>query len=277
MFSLNCLERGREELNRSSHIRQLNRDDTDELLEFLYQDSYYNIFMVGNLENMGLAHPDLDYWGSFREGKLAGALMRYRVFWNVYDAGEADLRAFAWLMDRRRDVQALHGRDELIARLAKSLRDYEVREERRLHFCRLPELKPALTSSHSVRRATLADLPSLVAFYSEAEEMSRDEQSVRSCLEQGRIFVATTKGRITSAALTNTETQNLAMIGGVYTPLEFRHQGYANACMVAICQDLAADGKEACLCYDDPVAGGIYRRLGFKKIGYWRLLLLRPM
>jgi len=232
--------------------------------------------MIGNLENMGLDHPDLDYWGSFREGQLVGALMRYRVFWNVYDARRADLRAFAWLMDRRGDVRALHGRDKLIARLARLLRDYEVREERRLRFCHLSELKLALTSSHSVRRATLADRPALVAFYSDAEEMSRDEQAVHRCLEQCRIFVATAEGRIVSAALTNTETQNLAMIGGVYTPLDFRYQGYASACMFAICQDLVADGKEACLFYDDPVAEGIYRRLGFKKIGYWRMLLLRP-
>jgi predicted GNAT family acetyltransferase len=127
-----------------------------------------------------------------------------------------------------------------------------------------------------VRRATLADLPALAAFYSDAEEMSRDEQSVRRCLEQGRVFVTTAKGRIVSAALTNTETQELAMVGGVYTPLDFRYQGYASACMVALCQDLVADGKEACLCYDDPVAEDIYRRLGFERIGFWRLLLLRP-
>jgi predicted GNAT family acetyltransferase len=260
----------------SAHIRQLNRDDSDELLHVLYQDPYYNIFMIGNLENMGLDDPDLDYWGSFRGRQLVGVLMRYRVFWNVYDAGGADLRAFAWLMDRRGDVQALHGFDTLITRLARLLRGYEVREERRLDFCHLPELKPALTSSHSVRRATLADLPALAAFYSDAEEMSRDEQSVRRCLEQGRVFVVTARGRIVSAALTNTETQELAMIGGVYTPLDFRYQGYASACMVALCQDLVADGKEACLCYDDPVAEDIYRRLGFEKIGFWRLLLLRP-
>jgi predicted GNAT family acetyltransferase len=258
----------------NAHIRQLDRDDSDKLLNLLYQDPYYNIFMIGNLENMGLDHPDLDYWGSFREGQLSGALMRYRVFWNVYDAKGTDLRAFAWLMDRRGDVQALHGHDKLIARFAKLLRDYEAREERRLHFCHLPELRPVLTSSHSVRQATLADLPALAAFYSDAEEMTRDEQAVRRCLEQGRIFVATAEGRIVSAALTNAETRNLAMIGGVYTSLDSRYQGYASACMAAICQDLAADGKEACLFYDDPVAEGIYRRLGFKKMGYWRLLLL---
>jgi predicted GNAT family acetyltransferase len=258
----------------NAHIRQLDQEDADELLDLLYRDPYYNLFMIGNLENMGLDHPDLDYWGSFREGKLAGALMRYRVFWNLYDAGGTDLRAFAWLMDRREDVQALHGHDKLIARFAKLLRDYEVREERRLHFCHLPELRPVLISSHSVRRAALADLPALAAFYSDAEEMTRDEQAVRRDLEQGRIFVATAEGRIVSAALTNAETRNLAMIGGVYTRLDSRYQGYASACMVAICQDLAADGKEACLFYDDPVAEGIYRRLGFKKVGHWRLLLL---
>jgi hypothetical protein len=127
-----------------------------------------------------------------------------------------------------------------------------------------------------VRRATLSELPALAAFYSDAEDMSRDEQSVRRCLEKGRIFVATAEGRIVSAALTNTETRELAMIGGVYTPVDLRYQRYASACMFAICQDLAADGKEACLCYDDAVAEDIYRRLGFKEIGYWRLLLLRP-
>ena len=260
----------------SAHIRQLNQDDTDDLLELLYRDPYYNIFMIGNLEQMGLDHPDLDYWGSFRNGQLVGALMRYRAFWNACDGGGADLRGFAWLMDRRGDVRTLHGHDALIARLARLLRDYEVRGERQLHFCRLPELKPVLISSHSVRRATLADLPALATFYSDAEEMSRDEQAVRRCLEQCRVFVAIAGGRIVSAALTNAETPNLAIIGGVYTPLDFRYQGYASACLVAICQDLAADGKEACLFYDDPVAGGIYRRLGFKEVGYWRLLLLRP-
>jgi predicted GNAT family acetyltransferase len=260
----------------SAHIRQLNRDDTDELLNLLYRDPYYNVFMIGNLESMGLDDPDLDYWGSFLGGQLVGALMRYRASWNVYDAGEADLRGFAWLMDRRGDVQAFHGRDRLIARIARLIRDYEVKEERRLHFCRLPELKPALTSSHSVRRATRADLPALIAFYSDAEQMTRPEQAIRRCLEHGRILVATAGGRIVSAALTNAETRNLAIIGGVYTPPDLRYQGYASACMFAICQDLVADGKEACLFYDDPVAEGIYRRLGFEEMGYWRLLLLGP-
>lgn len=261
----------------NTHIRQLNRDDTDELLNLLYRDPYHNVFMIGNLESMGLDHPALDYWGSLREGQLVGALMRYRVFWNVYDAGGADLRGFAWLMDRRRDVQALHGHDELIARLAKLLRDYAVKEERHLHFCRLAELKPVSASSHSVHRAILADLPALTAFYAKAEEMSRDEQAVRHCLEQCRIFVASAEGQIVSAALTNAETGELAIIGGVYTPPDYRNQGYASACMFAICQDLVADGKEACLFYDDPVAEGIYRRLGFEKMGYWRQLLLTPI
>ncbi len=261
----------------SAHIRQLNRNDTAELLALLYQDPYYNVFMIGNLESVGLDHPDLDYWGSFRGGRLAGALMRYRTFWNVYDAGEADLRGFAWLMDRRGDAQVLHGRDELIARLSKLLRDYEVQDEHRLRFCHLPELRPMLISSHSVRRATMADLPALVAFYTNAEEMSRDEQAVRHCLEHCRIFVATNEKRIVSAALTNAETRDLAMIGGVYTPPDLRFQGFASACVFAICQDLVADGKEACLFYENPVAEGIYRRLGFKQMGYWRLLSLRPV
>jgi hypothetical protein len=57
----------------SAHIRQLNPDDSDELLHVLYQDPYYNIFMIGNLENMGLDDPDLDYWGSFRGRRCRGS------------------------------------------------------------------------------------------------------------------------------------------------------------------------------------------------------------
>ena len=125
-------------------------------------------------------------------------------------------------------------------------------------------------------RATEADVPVLLALYTDAGEMSRDEASVRRALKHGRIFVAEEGGVLVSAALTNAETPEMAMIGGVFTPPDRRNRGYATACMDALCRELLCDGIQPCLFYDNPQAGSIYRRLGFREIGTWRLARLRP-
>jgi predicted GNAT family acetyltransferase len=41
--------------------------------------------------------------------------------------------------------------------------------------------------------------------------------------------------------------------------------------MNALCLDVLAEGKTLCLFYDNPKAGSIYKRLGFKDIGFWSM------
>jgi predicted GNAT family acetyltransferase len=105
--------------------------------------------------------------------------------------------------------------------------------------------------------------------------MRRDADSIRRCIEHNRIYITEVDGQVVSAALTNVETKDLAMIGGVFTPEPLRNKGYASAAMSALCTSLISDGRQPCLFYDNPAAGTIYRRLGFAEIGPWRLAFLR--
>ncbi len=107
--------------------------------------------------------------------------------------------------------------------------------------------------------------------------MRRDADSLRGALQRNHIAVTEDGGKIVSAALTNTETNSAAMVGGVFTPIPWRNRGYASAALTRLCAELLAQGKQPCLFYDDPAAGVIYRRLGFEDIGPWNLVFLEQV
>jgi len=240
----------------------------------LLQDPYYNLFMIGDLEALGISHEHLFYWGRFSSRGLAGVAMRYRRNWQFYDGGGVDLALFAKAVDVYPEDCAMQGRESVVDAVGANLRACHVTRTRDCRYCRLPLGSPLPASSASVRRATTADMGQLVRLYQDAGEMQRDADSIRSILNHGRIFVTEAQNHIVSVALTNVETGTMAMVGGVYTPEPWRHRGYASAAMAALCTSLLADGREPCLFYDNPAAGAIYRRLGFQELGGWRMVSL---
>jgi predicted GNAT family acetyltransferase len=256
-------------------VRKMLPTDEAELIAILRRDPRNNLFLLGNLLSMGWAEPDLEYWGCYEGDRLVGVLMRYRANWTLYDAGGADFVAMAQILDEHpAGARNITGEYDRVSCFWQHVRRYEAHEDHRSYYCAL-EAMVDLPGVGPARRAVEADAPGLAALYAEAGEMSRDEASVRRVLANGRIFVAHHGGNIVSAALTNAETPEMAMIGGVFTPPELRNRGYATACMDALCRDLLSEGIQPCLFYDNPRAGSIYRRLGFQDIGTWRLLRLR--
>ena len=258
-----------------SSIRKLLPCDEPELLAILRSDRYNNLFLIGNIYSMGWAEPELEYWGFGEGDQLTGVLMRYRANWALYDAGGADLAAMAQVMDGHpAGARAMTGEYGLVGRFWERVRRYEAYEDHRSYYCVLDAMID-LPGVGPARRATEADVLGLVDLYAEAQEMARDEQSIRCALARGRIFLAEEGGKIVSAAMTTTETPDMAMIGGVFTPPRLRNRGCATACMAALCRELLQEGIQPCLFYDNPRAGSICRRLGFRDIGTWRMLRLR--
>jgi len=90
----------------------------------------------------------------------------------------------------------------------------------------------------------------------------------------GRTCFIRRDGRPVSAASSAAETKSMAMVVGVGTLKEYRKRGYASLCVSALCRPLLEEEKAAYLFYDNPDAGRIYRRLGFREIGKW--LSARP-
>lgn len=256
-------------------MRLLTHPDLPRLERVLARDPYYNLFMIGNLAQMGIDHPDLFYWGQFDGDDLTGVAMRYRSNWVFYDAGSADLDAWAQLVDAYPTDVNINGRNTLVDAIVDRLARFEVKADHQSYYCALPRDAVPPDPAHLTRRANEQDLPALADLYAQAGDMRRDLAAIRRCLDHNRIWVALVDAQIVSAALTNVEAAGLAMIGGVFTPEPLRNRGYASAAMSALCTDLLADGFQPCLFYDNPAAGAIYRRLGFEDIGPWRYVQMR--
>ncbi len=255
-------------------MRLLGTEDLPLLQCVLERDPYYNLFMLGDLEIMGIDHPDLFYWGQLVGSELVGVAMRYKRNWHFYDGGGADLWAFAKAVDAYPEDSTINGRASLVTSIVERLEQCAIVSDHHSTYCALPRDAVLPPSRHAIRRATASDVPALVAHYDTAGEMRRDAGSIRMCVDHNRVFLAEIEGQIVSAVLTNVETNTMAMVGGVFTPVPLRNRGYASAAMTALCASLLEDGRQPCLFYDDPAAGTIYRRLGFEEIGPWRMVLL---
>jgi len=81
--------------------------------------------------------------------------------------------------------------------------------------------------------------------------------------------------KLVSSVATTAETSDTAIIVGLMTLPEYRGKGFGTLCLLRICQDLINNGKTVYLTYDNPNAGRIYRKIGFREIGMWWMAELK--
>lgn len=237
-----------------------------------------------NVEARGLGSPELPAWGVFDSdgATLRGIGLRHNNTLIAADGDGGCGSLFAALIDSEPGLAGARGTRTTMQAIRESLQVY-----RPGHWddsvCMLLSRPPDCTPERIglARPAVPADLDSLAQLYAGAGIMYRSRVNVAAKLEKrDRVLVieAIRPGgrgsRIVSCALINVEGAEAGLIGGVYTLPEMRGRGYAAACVSALCRDLQADGKMPCLFYENPIAGRVYRRLGFTEAGQWSVLYL---
>ena len=238
-----------------------------------------------HLEAYGYNSDSLLVWGAFATDATTLEGIGFRLN-NTFILADADGRcaaAFAKLIDSESHVAGVRGTVETVTGVQSTLQrhtstNWEISTCMRLQ--KPPEIAPE--ALNAVRRAIPDDLDALADHYAAAANMYRSRSNVASRLQTHRVFVAMgSQDRaghpaIVSSALLNVEGADAGLIGGVFTQPHARGHGYAAACTAALCIDLQNDGKTPVLFFENPIAGRVYRKLGFEECGKWALLYLAP-
>lgn len=131
----------------------------------------------------------------------------------------------------------------------------------------------------SIRNASPADRPLLAAwlrgFVRDAmrdEDVSDEEAGSRVDAWLGspdahvRLWQT---DRPVSMAVARGSTPNGIRVGGVYTPPEYRRQGFASACVAALSHELLEGGRRFCFLFTDArnaTSNHIYRAIGYQQV-----------
>lgn len=127
-----------------------------------------------------------------------------------------------------------------------------------------------------IKRATRQDLSRLFHLYECSEYMQLPRHNLEYVIEHNRVFYLQKMGKVVSIALTHCESQDVGLIGGVYTPKAHRGKGYGYACMWTLMHSLQVAGKKACLFYEknNQAARQLYHKMGYRPYGEWALIEL---
>lgn len=147
----------------------------------------------------------------------------------------------------------------------------------------LETVKPVPKAKGDFRQATQADCNLLVnwcqEFYEEASgeatEYDEAKHIIDRHLKKNSLFLWQDKVPV-SVASCGGLTPNGIRIGFVYTPPEYRRNGYASSCVAALSQTLLDQGRKYCFLFTDlanPTSNHIYQAIGYHPVGnmdnYW--------
>jgi uncharacterized protein len=257
-------------------IRKLTDHDHEQVLTFLSEEPSINLFIIGDLESFGYSSEFQEIWAEFDEqNTIKVVLLRFHQSFIPYAKGEFDPSGFVSIMKKYSQPILLSGKSDIVEKF-ESFDDLQLGKKQVTYFaeCRTDEF---LSPNDVVyKEATIEDVEHIIELRESIDEF-HIRSDARELLIQSmesntsRTYFTTENGIITSCVSTAAENSMSAMIVGVCTRKEYRRKGLATSIMQNLFKDVLNEGKTLCLFYDNPEAGRIYKRLGFKDIGMWTM------
>ena len=283
-------------------IRILQPGDEAALETFLLPRIDSSMFLLGNMRAAGLRDAGRPLQGTYAASVEGDAIVAVAAcYWNgnLVVQAEAHLpevvRAAASAATRR--VQGLIGPSDQVAAswdvLGIDPQRAQWDEEEKLYTLALEDLvvPAALDEGRvSARRMEPGDLDLMtdwrVAMRVESmneEDTPRLRENTRATVERGlargEIWLLEEDGRPVSTTAFNATLAEAVQVGGVWTPRELRGRGYARAVVAASLLDARAASVARSVLFtgqENWPAQKAYEALGFRHVGHYRLVLLRP-
>ena len=256
-------------------IRKLIEADKDKVLEYLYQSPSINIFFIGDIEVFGFDKDFQMIYGQFDDlNNYISVLLFYRE--NVVFYSHTDQFDTAWLkIIEQHQFQYFSGRKTLVDLIYPHLNDFEYKE---MFFAEAKVLTPIKIHEYLAIKEmkTREDAGLLYDLLETVSEFSITKQgkekfidSKMASISMGVTYFILEDGIAISTVATTAETTKNAMIIGVATHINARKRGLASYLMSHLMQEYFNKNKYLCLFYDNPKAGAIYKKLGFRDTEKW--------
>ncbi|MGL6107930.1 GNAT family N-acetyltransferase [Romboutsia sp.] len=258
-------------------IRKLTQSDKEKVLKYVSKESSINLFIIGDIEQFGFDKDFQEIWGKFDEFEnIKAVLLRYtNNFIVYYENQEENIQEFKEIIKNYNVKKMISGREDLVQVLKTALENYN---ERKTYFCELKDKSNLLNWDESVKLAVPEDAERIYNLLETIEEFvsENDKDLIKDRVEDKSIrvyYIENDEGEMISISQTAAENSKSAMVVGVATRAGYRKKGYISKCLSRLCNDLLDEGKILCLFYDNPQAGKVYHKIGFREIGKWTMLV----
>jgi hypothetical protein len=259
-------------------IRLLTEADCKKVLDYLYEESAFNIFPIGDIETFGFDKDFQRIYGEFSEkGEYLSIFLRYREN-AIYYSHQLRFNPEYERIFQDDSFKYISGKKELMELVEPYLSGFK---KQKMYFCKATELlHPKSDSSYQIKTLMteeqchrLFDLITQITEFSiSRKERSEFVEGKINSMAMGVTLFIEENEKIISTVATTAETTKSAMVVAVATDKDYRNQGLASILMKELMHlYINEKKKELCLFYDNPTAGKIYLRLGFKFIGNWNM------
>ncbi|MBE5104937.1 GNAT family N-acetyltransferase [Bacillus thuringiensis] len=258
-------------------IRKLTREDHEQVFAFLKEEAALNLFIIGDIEAFGYDTDFQELWGAFKENEtLKSILLRFHDSFIPYSKEEFVTSDYEALLSAYKPLK-LSGKSTIVQRF-ETAPSVQLGAKNEMYFCEcLNDNNLPCTPIHeTIKLASLDDIERIMQLRSNIAEfptVNESEKMLRQAIETntGRTYYIEKDGAIIASASTSAENSLSTMVVGVCTHPNHRGNGYASLILQKMIQDFTKEDRTLCLFYNNPAAGRIYKRLGFKDIGMWTM------
>ncbi|RSK28404.1 GNAT family N-acetyltransferase [Bacillus sp. HMF5848] len=262
-------------------IRKLSNTDHKAVMEFLQPEAAMNLFIIGDIEAFGYDQDFQEVWGQYGESeKLQAVLLRFYDSFIVYANERWHAEEFIPIITAQAKPFQLSGKATVVTKIAPLLSQYLGKEKSTYYCeCRIPPVIEM--NSVEIKHAAIDDIEKIINLWRKIDEFVVTDASIhmmKKTMEANKArtyFIENESGEVMACASTTAENSLSAMIVGVCTHPHHRAKGLATSVVSELVKDITQEGKLACLFYDNPSAGRIYKRMGFTDIGQWTMY--RPL
>ncbi|MGG0182950.1 GNAT family N-acetyltransferase [Bacillus tropicus] len=258
-------------------MRKLTKKDHEQVFAYLKEEAALNLFIIGDIEAFGYDTDFQELWGVFKEnGTLKSILLRFHDSFIPYSKEELVTTDYETILSAYKPLK-LSGKSTIVERF-ETASSLQLGSKNEMYFCECIDAGnlPSTPAQETIKLATLDDVKRIMQLRSSIDEFPtahESEKILRQALETntGRTYYIEKDGAIIASASTSAENSLSAMVVGVCTHPNYRGNGFASLILQKMIQDFTKESRTLCLFYNNPTAGRIYKRLGFKDIGMWTM------